>query len=202
MSEHEEELVQRASSGDQIAVDALLARFLPGLRAFVSRRVADVVRAKESSADLVQSVCREVLEHAGRFEHRSEAGFRSWLFRTAERKLVDRFRHYSAGKRDVAREVEGRVLWPGGLDAAVDRLFATPSRAAMAREQLARARRALSALPEVTQQVIILSRVSGWTTERIASRLGRKPSTIRSLLCRGLAAISDALDDEHSDHRS
>ena len=57
---------------------------------------------------LVQSVCRKVIEHIDRFEHRSEAGFKQWLYRTAERKIIDRYRYYTADKREAAREAARR----------------------------------------------------------------------------------------------
>jgi RNA polymerase sigma factor (sigma-70 family) len=170
-----------------VDLDELLGRHLPGLRAFLSRRAGEFVRSRESSQDLAQSVCREVLEHAGRFRHGGEDGFRQWLYRTAERKLVDRARRYSAARRDVRREESAVAEDLSGL-------FATPSHDAIVREDLERARAAFDALPETTRRVIVLSRLDGLTSAQIAEMLGSKEGTVRSLLCRGLAAISEALD--------
>ena len=71
-------LLERASQGDPSAVDALLQRHLPGLQDFVRRNLGQLVQRKESSSDLVQSACREVLEHAGRFQYDGEEGFRRY----------------------------------------------------------------------------------------------------------------------------
>jgi DNA-directed RNA polymerase specialized sigma24 family protein len=49
--------------GDQLAIEALLERHLPGLRAFVRLRAGPAVRTRESTTDVVQSACREVLAH-------------------------------------------------------------------------------------------------------------------------------------------
>jgi len=62
MGDELESLVHSASRGDGIAIDELLHRYLPGLRAFVRLRASPAVRAKESASDIAQSVCREVLE--------------------------------------------------------------------------------------------------------------------------------------------
>ncbi|MFO0983416.1 MAG: hypothetical protein U1E76_17065 [Planctomycetota bacterium] len=83
----------------------LLVRHLPGLRAFVRLRAGKVIRARESSCDLVQSVCREILQRAGQFQHGDEAGFRQWLYTTALRKIANRAEYYRAARRDAAREI-------------------------------------------------------------------------------------------------
>jgi len=148
---------------DDFPVEELIARHLPGLRAYVAGRVDRLVHAKESNADIVQSVCREVLEHIARFEHRSEAGFKQWLYRTAERKIIDRYRYYTAEKRDAARE------------------------------ELLRTSRAFEGLPPVYREVILLSRVHGVPHSEIARRLGKSEGAVRNLLYRGLGALTDRL---------
>ncbi|MCA8975247.1 MAG: hypothetical protein KDC98_11025, partial [Planctomycetes bacterium] len=60
MSDHRD-LVDSASHGDPQAVEELLVRHLPRLRAFVRLRSPFALRARESCSDLVQSVCREVI---------------------------------------------------------------------------------------------------------------------------------------------
>ena len=182
-----------------VDLDVMLTRHLPALRNYVRGRVDRLVAAKESSADLVQSVCREVIEHIDRFEHRSEAGFRQWLYRTAERKIIDRFRYYTADKRDAGRETRADDLADGGAIHDTRGLFYTPSHDAIVREELGAAASAFDGLPDHYQQVIIMSRVQGLTHAQIAKRIGRSEGAVRNLLYRGLAAISDALDAAEDD---
>ncbi len=89
-----EDLVRRAAGGDVAAVDALLLRYLPELEGYVARQAGAVLRQRESRSDLVQSVCREVLEdvRSQRFEYRGERQFRQWLYRVALRKVQGRGR--------------------------------------------------------------------------------------------------------------
>ncbi len=171
-------------------VEALLEKHMPALRAWIRHRSDRLVASKESSSDLAQSVCREVIEHLHRFEHRSEEGFKQWLYRTAERKIIDRYRYYTATKREASRE-----LADGGADASDPALllFPTPSQDAIAREELAAAELAFSRLPNHYREVILLSRVHGLSHAQIAARLGRSEGAVRNLLYRGLAAISDEL---------
>lgn len=190
-----------ASAGpDGFPLEELLNKHLPGLRAFVAGRVDRLVHAKESNADIVQSVCREVLEHIDRFEHRSEAGFKQWLYRTAERKIIDRYRYYTADKRDAARELppspsepssDGDLLAAALRDAQGGR--PTPSHEAIAREELLRTSRAFEGLPAVYREVILLSRVHGVPHAEIARRLGKTEGAVRNLLYRGLGALTDRL---------
>jgi DNA-directed RNA polymerase specialized sigma24 family protein len=95
------DLLRRARGGDAPAVRTLLERYLPGLRAFVRLNSGKALRSKDSCSDLVQSACREVLQHADNFEYGGEAGFKQWLYRTAMRKIAHRADHWRAAKRAV-----------------------------------------------------------------------------------------------------
>ena len=175
---------------ERASIDALLAEHLPELRAFVSERADRLVLTKESRSDLVQSVCREVVEHAARFQHREDGAFVQWLRRTAERKIIDRYRYYTAGKRDALREA-------GAADSAAgDELHdggARPSQNAVAAEQAERLQRALEALPAHYREVIRLARLEDLPLAEVATRLGRSEDSVRNLLFRALGALSDTL---------
>jgi RNA polymerase sigma factor (sigma-70 family) len=89
-------------------VERLLERHLSGLHAFVRLRANRAIRAQESLSDLVQSVCRELLEGKERFRFQGEAQFRSWLYTAALRKIVQRHRFLHREKRDVRRVAHER----------------------------------------------------------------------------------------------
>jgi DNA-directed RNA polymerase specialized sigma24 family protein len=84
-------LVERSSTGDPKSLETPLARYMPRLRAFIRVRTKAMVRQHESCSDLVQSVCREVLQGAAKFD-RGDGPFRAWLFRTALNKILERTR--------------------------------------------------------------------------------------------------------------
>lgn len=182
-------LVERATAGDKPALDELFARHLPGLRAWVVLRAGDIVLDRESASDIVQSACREVLEHMDRFRWGGEAGFRHWLYETTLRKIRRRYAHWHAERRDVAklRELESQEL----IEAY--RTIATPSADVDAYEALASVERAYRALPDEQQEVVAMSRIAGLTNAEIAERTGADESTVRTRLHRGLAAIAEAL---------
>jgi RNA polymerase sigma-70 factor (ECF subfamily) len=194
------ELADEPDFADQIAkrdphlLDRLLAKYLPELRAFIRLRAGPIVRERESSSDLAQSVCRELLEHADRFEHQTEAGFKQWMYRTALRKICDRYDYYGAGKR-AANQVS---LQPD-RDSAQDLLacygtFYTPSKQAEAREELSRVESAFDQLSEEYREVIVLSRIVGLSHADVAQQMGRSEGAVRNLLYRALAALAKILN--------
>ncbi|MFG0315962.1 MAG: RNA polymerase sigma factor [Planctomycetota bacterium JB042] len=187
------DLVRRAQAGDDGAADELLRSHLPGLRAFVRLRAGEVVRLKESASDLVHSVCREVLEELPSIEYRGEKAFRNWLFRAAERKIVDRARFWRAEKRDLAREASPA---PGTDRDELMRSYAsihTPSRDAIVREEVERIEEAFDRLPDHYREVITLARLVGLPHKEIAEEMGRSEGAVRILLFRALAELSDHL---------
>jgi RNA polymerase sigma-70 factor (ECF subfamily) len=188
-------LIERASRGDELAVEALLVRHLPALRAYVRLRCGPQLRAVESASDIVQSACRDVLENLDRFRYGGEAGFRSWLYATALRKVADRAEYWAAARRDPAR----LVPVSGGSEASEAPLrevyarVCTPSEAAIGREAAARLERACDALVEADREVIVLSRIVGLSHAEVAAELGITEVAARKRLFRALARLADAL---------
>lgn len=186
-----ESLVSEASQGSLPAVEELLARNLPALRAFLRLRAGPAVRAHEQSGDLVQSVCREVLENLSGFRYGGEAGFRNWLFTAALRKLDDRGRHWQAGKRDAARDVRCDEELLEGY-----RQMTSPSEHAIAREQAGRLEAAFDALDEDDRELITLARLVGLSHAEIAAQRGCSEGAARVALHRALARLARRLDPE------
>jgi RNA polymerase sigma-70 factor (ECF subfamily) len=182
-------LVRRASQHDEPAVAQLLADHLPALRAFVRLKAGPNLLARESSSDLAQSVCRDVLENADRFQFGGEAEFRKWLFTTAMRKLADRAEHWQAGKRNPRRV-------QGGLDEEELRGYApiwTPSGQAAAREELAQVEAGFLKLSPEKQEVVLMARLMGASHADIARDLGKSEAAVRTMLSRALAELGEHL---------
>jgi len=193
-------LTERAGKGDRAALANLLECYLPQLRAFVRLRAGRMIRARESDSDLVQSVCREVLDHADRFRHPSEAAFKRWLYTTALRKIVDRRDYYLAQRRDVQREVR-----PSAPDESQHQMqmlleqysgFSTPSEKAILGEEVERIETAFEALSEEQREVVTLAHVVGLSRKEIATQLGKNEGTVRMILHRGLAKLARQLRDD------
>ncbi len=190
-------LVEQASRGDGGAVDELLARYLPALRAFVRLRSGGLVRDKESVSDLVQSTCRDILGHLDRFRYTGESEFKHWLFKTAARKIADKHRFYTRDRRDAAREVTGNAGDSPGRDEselmACYRSLATPSRAAAAREEMDGMERAFDQLPQADRDLILQVRLVGLSHADLAAKLGKTEVAVRKQLSRALARLSQLM---------
>ncbi|MEM7205179.1 MAG: RNA polymerase sigma factor [Planctomycetota bacterium] len=186
------EILDAARAGDDAARDQLLRAHLPGLRAFVRVHSDERLRAKESTSDLVQSVCREVLLDLSGFRERDPAAFRHWLFTVAQNKIVSRARYFGAACRDSGREqpVEHVEAAARQVLEAFGSLAATPSRHASAREELSRVERAFGELTPDHRQVITLVRVVGLPHAEAAKALGRSEAATRQLLARALAQLA------------
>ena len=194
MTDEGQELVERMAAGDRDALEVLLQRHLPALRGFVRLRTGRAIRARESSSDLVQSVCREVLVHMDRFQYRSETGFRQWLYKTALRKIQNRAEYHQALRRDPAKEVDLTTESSGEvLDCY--RSFCTPSAALMTREAIERIERAFDQLSDEYRQAIVLAKVVGLDRAEMATELGRTPGAVRTLLSRALSRLAEVLDE-------
>jgi RNA polymerase sigma factor (sigma-70 family) len=193
------DLLRRSTAGDRAAFDTLLARHLPGVRAFARLRMSPLLRAHESESDLVQSACRDVLAKAEGFEYRGEAAFRAWLYTAVLHKLRTKERGLRAQKRDARRRAQ-----PGDAGDPLAACYAqvlSPSAAAMAAERVQALERAFDALPEHYREVISLSRIARLDRASVAAQMGRSEDSIRNLLHRALAQLAIELRQVGEEHR-
>jgi RNA polymerase sigma factor (sigma-70 family) len=193
-----EELLAQATRGDARALDALLVEHLPALHAFIRLRARGAL-ARESATDLVQSVCREVLENAGDYRYRGQAAFKNWLFTAALNKIVDRHRFHHRDKRDAGREVNASAAsgadtsGPDLLDCYGSLGATTIGSAVSRREEAERIESAFAELPPQYREVITLSRIVGLTYAEIGAETGRTEIAVRGLVARGMARLAQLL---------
>ena len=185
MPEELDDLLDGASRGDDATLDRLVARYLPRLHAYVRVHMGPGLRRRVATADVVQSICREVLEERGRFEFRGEGAFLSWLLTAAMNKLRERARFFGRQRRDPARE----ELLPDS--AAYEGL--TPSREVMDQEEIQRLEAALDELPDDYREVVVLARLVGLPHVDVAAHMGRTVPSVRNLLGRAIARLGQTM---------
>lgn len=191
----DEELYARAKDGDAAAMELLLEHYLPQLHAFVRLRLDAVVRARESSMDVVQSVCRELLAAGSRFEFRGEDRFRAWLFTSALHKIIEKQRFHRLAKRDAQRELPAP---PEAADALAASLL-TPSLDAIGKETAQALVAALDALTPEHREVITLARIVRLPHRVIAEVMGRSEEAVRQLLARAMLRLTMGLRERGVD---
>lgn len=189
MSSELDAWTRAAAAGERGALEKLLEHHLPALRAYVRLRAGKAVRQHESSSDLVQSVCREVLEHASRFRHPSESAFRRWLFTTALRKILDKRNFHEADKRDARRALAGGDTAQQALMEAYGNI-ATPSQGAVVHEELERIEAAMDELSEEQREVVTLAHIVGLSRAEIGQQIGKSEGSVRMILHRALSRLA------------
>ncbi len=206
--------LEQASRGDNDALSSMLVEYLPRIRAFIRLRMNADLRARECSADLVQSVCVELLRGQEGFEYRDEPQLRSWLFTAALNKVREKQRFHGRDRRNIRREspigsagdspvadpdvADPDVAGPdvAGPDASEPYMnLATPSQAAMGAEFLARMDAAFDQLPEHYREVLTLARIAELPHVEIAKRMDRSVGAVRQILGRALVSLADLLED-------
>lgn len=190
MTQEPDELARRAAAGDAAAIEQLLDRHLPSVHAFVRAHMSPALRAKESTSDLVQSVCRELLTHRDRFQHGGDGGFQAWLFLTARRKIANRARDLQTGKRAAHREANGLSESAiAQLGAAYARV-SSPSGNVLRREEIERLEAAMDRLDNEHREVITLAHLAGLSRAAIGAQLGKSEEAVRALLHRAMARLA------------
>lgn len=191
-------LVAAAQRRETGALDALVHELLDDVRAFVRLKMDPGLRVRESCSDIVQSVCREVVEDLGGFADRGPGSFRAWLFTAALNKIRQKHQYWKAQKRDAAREATDVASGTGAstaLYASLCSLDGSPSDHAIAREQAARIERAMDKLSHDQRDVLLRHRIVGQSHREIAEETGRTEVAVRSLLSRASVRLLAALEE-------
>lgn len=182
-------LIERAQRGDREAQDALFQQHLPGVHAWVRLKCSDLVRQRESSLDIVQSVFRQVLMDLPKFEYRGPNGFRNWLLTYAENKLRNREQFHRAERRSPAHET----------DASLSHFYAsicTPSQLFSAKEQVERFERAFAELTPKDQELVLLAKFEQLSHVAIGERVGLTEAASKKALSRALVRLASRLTQE------
>ncbi|MCR9243552.1 MAG: sigma-70 family RNA polymerase sigma factor [bacterium] len=181
-------LITRLEANDEGALDAIVARCLPRLHAYVRLHMTGSLRAHEASVDVVQSICREVLEARESFVYQGEGQMISWLLTTAMNKMRERARYLGRDKRAAARETP--------QDQVAPELYAsllTPSRVAVRHEEVEQLENAIGRLTPDHREVVILARIVGLPHKEIAKRMNRTEPSVRHLLGRAMRRLAALL---------
>jgi RNA polymerase sigma-70 factor (ECF subfamily) len=151
--------------------------------------------ARIDPSDLVQQTLLDA--HARWHQMGTEnAELAAWLRKALANNLADALRNLNRAKRNVGREQSLDVA----LDASSARLAhclaseqSTPSRQAVRNEDLLRLADALTALPDLQREAVILHHLQGHSLSDTARALSRSDTATAGLLHRGLKKLREIM---------
>jgi RNA polymerase sigma-70 factor, ECF subfamily len=174
--------MRRIAAGDESALQALMRRHL----ASTVRLAARVLGSPAAAEDVAQESFLRVWKHAANFEGPAERGakFTTWLYRIVVNLCIDEKRKSRFSSIDDIAEP---------VDPSDD-----AERAIARREQQARVRKALHALPERQRTAFVLCFYEEHSNRDAASIMGIGVKAVESLLVRARKALRDDLQGERS----
>jgi len=156
------ELLARAQSGDGLALNELLGRYMPRLLKWAHGRLPASARSGLDTQDMVQDAFARVVPRIASFEPLHDGGFYGYLRTTVQHRIQDQINWAKRRPTDAL---------------ATDRPADDPSpiEQAIGGETLERYEAALRQLPKVDREAIVLRIELGLPYPEIAQALG-KPS--------------------------
>jgi RNA polymerase sigma factor (sigma-70 family) len=175
------ELLARVARADASAVRQFVARKLPRLLALAVRMLGDRMEAE----DVAQETFVRIWKQAPHWRE-GEARVDTWLHRVAMNLCYDRLR--------VRREVPDDTLDETQPDDAGQGPI-TPEAALEARQQGARVRQALAALPPRQREALVLTYYQALSNAEAAGLMGLTVDALESLLVRARRSLRAQLSE-------
>jgi RNA polymerase sigma-70 factor (ECF subfamily) len=196
-SEATRNLLREIELGNRKAFDSLFARHRALLRRLVELRLDPKLRSRVDASDVVQEAQLEAFRRLDDFLERRPMPFRLWLCKTAhERLLMSRRQHVEAARRSVGRELplpeKSSVMLGEQLMAS----GASPSRQYAQHEMARRVREAVSRLPEIAAEILLMRNFEGLSYEEVGYILDIEPAAARKRHGRALLQLHKLLAED------
>ena len=176
------DLLDRAKRGDQAAVDALFARYLPRLRRWASGRLPRWARDVSDTQDLVQETLVQVFRNMKAFEPRGEGAFQAYLRQAVLNRVRNELRRFR------------RHPEPAELDSNQPADGPSPLESAIGQEALECYEAALADLKPEDRELVIAKIELGYDYEELAQTFGRPtPDAARKAVQRATARLLEAM---------
>ena len=134
-----------------------------------------------TSGDLVHEVFLRMIRYRHTYrEEQADGGFESWMYRIARNALTDHARKRRHETEPVEDELE-----------KIDSGRPTPFETTAKRQDVARLRRALGALPEDKRELLVLARFHELSYDQIGSILGCGAGAIKGRVFRAMKQLGD-----------
>ena len=125
-------LLERAQSGDQLALNILASRWLPRLRRWAAGRLPHWARDLADTQDVVQETVFQAFKGIQRFEVRGEGALQAYLRQAVMNRIRMEIRRASRRPSTAALDADTPSDEPSPLEAAVGRELVERYEAALA----------------------------------------------------------------------
>jgi RNA polymerase sigma-70 factor (ECF subfamily) len=198
-STNTDRLLQRATTGDAVAVNELISNHRRYLRKIVDLRMEDELRVRIDPSDVVQEIQFAASQRMDDFLLSRPASFRIWLRRKALDQLVDlQRRHVNAAKRSVRREV--KISDRSSMAIARGLFVAAPSQQLRRKEQTAQVHAALESMSESDREVLLLRHAEELTNSEVAEVLNIDAASASQRYGRALRRLRKKLTTTEGGH--
>jgi RNA polymerase sigma-70 factor (ECF subfamily) len=187
-------LLQRLRAGEPHALDELFARHRLYLSQLAELRLDPRLRRRVDPSDVVQEVQLEATRRMEGYLRQPPMPFRLWLRQLAQdRMLLMRRFHLRAARRAMGREVALPERSSLVLARQLLASCSTPSQRLDQEELARRVRRAVSQLPEMDREVLLLRTFEELSFEEVAFMLKIDPAAARKRHGRALLRLGKIL---------
>jgi RNA polymerase sigma-70 factor, ECF subfamily len=154
------ELIIRARTGDQTAVEAILQRCLPSLKRWAHGRLPAAARGHLDTGDLVQDAAMNAIARLDSFEPRHVGAMQAYLRQSVMNRIRDEIRRFTRRPTTVELPDDFASEEPSPLEQAIHE------------QAYARYREAINALKPKERELVIARVEAQWTAPEIAEHFG------------------------------
>jgi RNA polymerase sigma-70 factor (ECF subfamily) len=177
-----QDLLQRASAGDEQAIDQLFARYAPALNRWASGRLPKGLRDIADTQDIVQDAMLQTFRNLGGFEYRGEGGFHAYL----RQAILNRV------KEEIRRKLRRPIST--GLDSGMEGHDLSPLEHTIGLHTLERYEEALSQLTVQEREAVIARVELGLSHAEIAEALKKSSANAaRMTVGRALGKLAELM---------
>lgn len=187
--------MSESNSELEFGADAI-QRYEPYIAMLARVHARKAYQAKVGHSDVVQAVMMKAVAGVDGFRGVTEAEFRGWLRQILAHHLCHLDRDLHRDKRDIRREqsMEQKLAQSS---MRLEQLLAgdgpTPSKVAMAGENLLRLADAIERLPEAQRIAIRLHYLEGMKLSEVADAIGKSSGAVAGLLHRGMKTLREQM---------
>jgi RNA polymerase sigma-70 factor (ECF subfamily) len=193
------ELIERATAGDQKALQQLLWTHYPGLLRHIAPKLDGDLQRLVDVNDVIQETFIRAIRDIDNCQARSDESFAAWLKVIADHRLRDiirgLYRQKRGGNRRPATAPAG-----GSASSLVQLVDLIPDRGATASKVIARnevikaMQVGIAGLPDDQREAVRLRYLEGRSIEETAGKMGRTTAAVNGLVRRAKEALRQVLD--------